>query len=104
MFTTVFLTNTLPSTLRTEQVDRRYKRLFEGWSGCSGTYPFPLPVPSIRKRPEALGPAISWAGVPGALVGGVWLSMSSRARAWWLAKQLVARLSLVAESAPSWGD
>ncbi len=53
---------------------------------------------------EALGPAISWAGVPGALVGGVWLSMSSRARAWRLARQLVARLSLVAESAPSWGE
>ncbi len=30
--------------------------------------------------------------------------MSGEARAWWLAEQLVARLSLAAESAPSWGD
>ncbi len=54
--------------------------------------------------PEALDPALSWAGVPGASVGGIWPSVSGGARAWWLAEQLVARLSLAAESAPSWSD
>ncbi len=54
--------------------------------------------------PEALGLALSWAGVPDASVGGVWPSMNGRAWAWRLAKQMVVRLLLAAESAPSWGD
>ncbi len=42
--------------------------------------------------------------VPGASVGGVWPIVSGGVRAWRLAEQLVVRLLLAAESAPSWGN
>ncbi len=62
MFTTVFFTNTLQSARAT-----RYNRGFlRGGPAAVGL----SPVPSIRKTPEVLGPALSWAGVPGASVGG----------------------------------
>ncbi len=56
--------------------------------------------PIDQEDTKALGPAQSWAGVPGALEGGVWPSVSGGA--WRLAEPLDVGLLLAAESALFW--
>ncbi len=56
--------------------------------------------PIHQEDTKALVPAQSWAGVPGALEGGVWPSVSGGA--WHLAEPLDVGLLLAAESALFW--